>query len=98
MASFAWQGEVNVETPNTQLLLTATEGSDLGKLYYGDKSATLQKLRQNEVWVTHLHGNWMVDKQKLPHGISALCGSAAEKDIKFGIWIEQEMTNTVIEL
>ena len=37
--------EVVVETPNTQLLLTAQEGGDLRQSYYGDKSATLQQLR-----------------------------------------------------
>ena len=42
---FAWQGDVVIETPNTQMLLTATEGSDLKLSYYGDKSATLQELR-----------------------------------------------------
>ena len=42
---FAWQGDVVIETPNTQMLLTATEGSDLQLSYYGDKSATLQELR-----------------------------------------------------
>ena len=41
----AWQGEVTIETPNTQLLLTAWEGGDLRQSYYGDKSATLQELR-----------------------------------------------------
>ena len=41
----AWQGEVNIETPNTQMLLTAKEGGDLQQSYYGDKSATLQQLR-----------------------------------------------------
>lgn len=45
MATYAWQGEVVVETPNTQLLLTAHEGSDLRQSYYGDKSATIQQLR-----------------------------------------------------
>ena len=41
----AWQGDVVVETPNTQLILTAWDGSDLRQSYYGDKSATLQQLR-----------------------------------------------------
>ena len=45
MTTYAWQGEVVVETPNTQLLLTAHEGSDLRQSYYGDKSATIQQLR-----------------------------------------------------
>ena len=43
--TMAWKGEVVVETPNTQLLLTAWEGGDLRESYYGDKSATLRELR-----------------------------------------------------
>ena len=45
LAAFAWQGEVTIETPHTQLLLSAWEGGDLRQSYYGDKSATLQELR-----------------------------------------------------
>ena len=43
--AMAWQGDVTIETPNTQLLLTAQEGGDLRQSYYGDKNATLQELR-----------------------------------------------------
>ena len=45
LTALAWQGDVTIETPNTQLLLTAQEGGDLRQSYYGDKSATLQQLR-----------------------------------------------------
>ncbi|MBE6316022.1 MAG: alpha-galactosidase [Bacteroidales bacterium] len=41
----AWQGDVTVQTPNTQLVLHAYEGGDLRMGYYGNKSATLQQLR-----------------------------------------------------
>ena len=41
----AWQGDVVIETPNSQLLLTAWDGGDLRQAYYGDKSATLSQLR-----------------------------------------------------
>ena len=43
-------------------------------------------------------GDWMVDRQKLPNGLGTLCNFAAEKGIKFGIWIEPEMANTKSEL
>jgi alpha-galactosidase len=43
-------------------------------------------------------GDWVVDKKKLPRGLSVLCGSATEKGIKFGIWIEPEAINTQSEL
>ncbi len=43
-------------------------------------------------------GDWVVDRNKLPNGIGWLVKTAAETGIKFGIWIEPEMTNTVSEL
>ncbi|MCQ2138772.1 MAG: alpha-galactosidase [Bacteroidales bacterium] len=43
-------------------------------------------------------GDWVVDKNKLPHGIGWLVKTASEKGVKFGIWIEPEMANSVSEL
>ncbi len=43
-------------------------------------------------------GDWVVDKKKLPGGLGKLCRAAAEKGIKFGIWIEPEAVNTKSEL
>lgn len=43
-------------------------------------------------------GDWMVDTRKLPHGIDGLVKEAEKKGIKFGIWIEPEMTNIVSQL
>jgi len=43
--TFAWQGDVVVETPHTQMILHASEGGDLRMAYYGDKLADLQQLR-----------------------------------------------------
>lgn len=43
-------------------------------------------------------GDWTVDKNKLPHGVQWLVDAARKHDIKFGIWIEPEMANTVSEL
>lgn len=42
-------------------------------------------------------GDWMVDTQKLPNGINGLLKSARKHGVKFGIWIEPEMTNTISE-
>lgn len=40
-------------------------------------------------------GDWdRVDEEKLPHGIQALADTARQYGLKFGIWIEPEMTNT----
>ncbi len=43
-------------------------------------------------------GDWTVDTNKLPNGIKGLCDAAKERGIKFGIWIEPEMTNSASEL
>ncbi len=39
---------LKVETPNTQLVLDATEGQELALLYYGDKSATLEDISSQQ--------------------------------------------------
>lgn len=43
-------------------------------------------------------GDWVVDTNKLPNGINGLLRNAKKHGIRFGIWIEPEMTNTVSEL
>lgn len=43
-------------------------------------------------------GDWVVDKRKLPNGIANLVKEADKNGIKFGIWIEPEMTNSTSEL
>ncbi len=43
-------------------------------------------------------GDWVVDTRKLPSGINGLLNTAKKNGVKFGIWIEPEMTNTVSEL
>ena len=43
-------------------------------------------------------GDWVVDRQKLPGGLKALTDAARQRKLKFGIWIEPEMTNTTSEL
>ena len=45
MPAAAWEGDVVVETPQTQMILHAREGQDLRMAYYGAKSATLSELR-----------------------------------------------------
>lgn len=43
-------------------------------------------------------GDWTVDTNKLPNGIAGLVKAADKHGIKFGIWVEPEMTNSVSEL
>lgn len=42
-------------------------------------------------------GDWTVDTRKLPSGIEGLIQEAERQGIKFGIWLEPEMTNTKSE-
>ncbi len=43
-------------------------------------------------------GDWMTDTVKLPQGVPALVKAAEKHGVKFGIWIEPEMTNSKSEL
>jgi alpha-galactosidase len=43
-------------------------------------------------------GDWEVNHQKLPAGISDLIDHAESKGLKFGIWVEPEMVNSKSEL
>ena len=43
-------------------------------------------------------GDWVTDTEKLPEGVPALEKACAERGLKWGIWIEPEMTNTKSEL
>ena len=43
-------------------------------------------------------GDWITDTDKLPDGVPALVKAATQRGLKFGIWIEPEMTNTKSEL
>ena len=92
----SWEGvyfNVNQETMDQMMGDIASLGGELFVMddgWFGDKYP-----RDNDS--TSL-GDWVVDTDKLPHGIQALIDSAAAHGIKFGIWIEPEMTNTVSEL
>ena len=43
-------------------------------------------------------GDWEVNREKLPEGIDHIASYAHDKGLKFGIWIEPEMTNSKSEL
>ena len=43
-------------------------------------------------------GDWVTDTEKLPNGVPALVKAAEDRGLKFGIWIEPEMTNSKSEL
>ena len=64
----AWQGDVVIETPHTQMVVYATEGSDLMMAYYGSKAATLQQLRDagDDLQFPCLPAFGTVDMSQLP--------------------------------
>jgi alpha-galactosidase len=43
-------------------------------------------------------GDWQVNTNKLPHGLSYLAGEAKKRGIDFGIWLEPEMVNPASDL
>ncbi len=43
-------------------------------------------------------GDWTVNPAKLPRGINYLCEQAAQRGLRFGIWLEPEMVNPKSEL
>ena len=43
-------------------------------------------------------GDWDVNTNKLPHGLSFLADEAKKRGIRFGIWLEPEMVNPKSEL
>ena len=92
----SWEGlyfDINEE----RMLQMMTDIRELGgELFVMDDGWFGSKYQRNDDSSTL--GDWMVDKKKLPGGLSALCSFAAEKGIKFGIWIEPEAVNTKSEL
>ena len=43
-------------------------------------------------------GDWQVNTNKLPHGLSYLAAEANKRGLRFGIWLEPEMVNPKSEL
>ncbi len=71
--------------------------SDLGgELFVMDDGWFGEKYPRNNG--TSSLGDWGINKNKLPLGIKGLTDAAKKYGIKFGIWIEPEMANTISEL
>ena len=43
-------------------------------------------------------GDWQVNTNKLPHGLTYLVGEARRRGVNFGIWLEPEMVNPASDL
>lgn len=92
----SWEGvyfKVNQEVMEQMMSDFATLG---GELFVMDDGWFGNKYPRND-GSTSL-GDWVVCKEKLPAGVEGLIASARAKRLRFGIWIEPEMTNTRSEL
>lgn len=92
----SWEGvyfDINEEGMDQMMGDIASMGGELFVMddgWFGDK---YRRLTDNSSL-----GDWVVDTEKLPHGIGWLVKTADRHGIKFGIWIEPEMTNIKSEL
>lgn len=92
----SWEGvyfDINEEGMESMMKDIASMGGELFVMddgWFGDKYP-----RDND---SSSLGDWVVDTRKLPGGIKGLVDAAERNGIKFGIWIEPEMTNSVSEL
>ncbi len=88
----SWEGvyfDINEEGMAQMMKDIASMGGELFVMddgWFGDKY-----YRDND---SASLGDWTVDTRKLPHGIQGLVDEAEKNGIKFGIWIEPEMTNS----
>ncbi len=92
----SWEGvyfDINQEGMDQMMGDIASMGGELFVMddgWFGDK---YQRNTDNSSL-----GDWVVDRKKLPNGIEGLLADAKKHGIKFGIWLEPEMTNSVSEL
>jgi len=92
----SWEGvymDVNQEVCEQMMDGIKTLG---GELFVVDDGWFGRKYRRTDD--TKALGDWMTDTVKLPKGIPALVKAAEDRGLKFGIWIEPEMTNSNSEL
>lgn len=92
----SWEGvyfKVNQQEMNNMMEAFSAMG---GELFVMDDGWFGNKYPRNNAQSSL--GDWEVCKEKLPEGIGGLLESAKKNNIKFGIWIEPEMSNTKSEL
>lgn len=92
----SWEGvyfKVNQKEMNDMMEAFSSMG---GELFVMDDGWFGNKYPRNDAKSSL--GDWEVCKEKLPEGIEGLLESAQKNNIKFGIWIEPEMSNTKSEL
>ena len=92
----SWEGvyfDINEQRMEQMMNDIASMGGELFVMddgWFGDKYP-----RKNDSYGL---GDWTVDRTKLPGGLQSLLNDARKHGIRFGIWLEPEMTNTKSEL
>ncbi len=92
----SWEGvyfDINQQGMDQMMRDIASMG---GELFVMDDGWFGDKYPRNKD--TSSLGDWVVDKRKLPEGIDGLLRDARKNGVKFGLWLEPEMTNTTSEL
>jgi alpha-galactosidase len=96
------------------VLLNNWEATDMNfneqlivSLFDGAKEIGADTFLLDDGWFGNAHprnkdnaglGDWQVNTNKLPQGLSYLASEAGKRGIKFGIWIEPEMVNPSSDL
>ena len=96
------------------VLLNNWEATDMNfneglivSLFDGAKEIGADTFLLDDGWFGNAHprnkdnaglGDWQVNTNKLPHGLSYLADEAKKRGINFGIWIEPEMVNPKSDL
>ena len=92
----SWEGvyfNINHEVMDQMMADIAMMGGELFVMDDGWFGTKYQRNTDNAAL-----GDWTPDSRKLPEGIDRLLSDAKKNNVKFGIWIEPEMTNTTAEL
>ena len=76
-------------------------------LFDGAKEIGAETFLLDDGWFGNRHprnddkaglGDWQVNSNKLPHGLSYLAAEAKRRGVNFGIWLEPEMVNPASDL
>lgn len=92
----SWEGvyfNINHEVMDQMMADIAMMGGELFVMDDGWFATKYQRNTDNAAL-----GDWAPDPKKLPGGIDKLLADARKNGVKFGIWVEPEMTNSIAEL
>lgn len=93
----SWEGVyMDIKEPEMDQMMQ--DIADMGGELFVMDDGWFGSNKYRRVTDTYALGDWEVDPNKLPHGIEGLLQAAKRHGIRFGIWIEPEMTNTLSSL